>query len=269
MTKGIPFPLIAASSTLMALAVAGPALAAVHAYMSTGGDTFGTIDLSTGLYTNIGSTSFMGANYLLSGLGVFGGHIYGGVDFGTQFFEVNPATGALSLIGSSSESFADTGSTTGALYELGADSNLYRINPATGATTLIGATGIPIIGTISMSVGGSQLFISQGGHLYLTNTTTGATTNVGSIAPANFGATADIGGTWWGGSNGDPNRVYNFDPSTAAVTAGADLSGTPYRFWGLTPVADVVPEPSTWAMMLLGFFGLGFLLRSRFARQAA
>ena len=32
---------------------------------------------------------------------------------------------------------------------------------------------------------------------------------------------------------------------------------------GVGPIGAVIPEPATWAMMILGFFGMGATLRSR------
>jgi hypothetical protein len=46
--------------------------------------------------------------------------------------------------------------------------------------------------------------------------------------------------------------------SDTSATAGNGLTG----FASVNPVA-AVPEPATWAMMLLGFIGLGFAFRSR------
>jgi PEP-CTERM motif len=63
----------------------------------------------------------------------------------------------------------------------------------------------------------------------------------------------DAYGTWWGGNDEGPSQVYTFNPSTAAVTAGSLVTGTTSNFWGLAVVP--VPEPSTWAMMALGFAG--------------
>jgi hypothetical protein len=35
--------------------------------------------------------------------------------------------------------------------------------------------------------------------------------------------------------------------------------GTTFTFTNVTPPPAAVPEPSTWAMMALGFAGLGFM----------
>jgi uncharacterized protein (TIGR03118 family) len=72
---------------------------------------------------------------------------------------------------------------------------------------------------------------------------------VGSIA-INPGAGQSAGGLWdltfgAGGSNGSPLALYFTD-------------GIDGETGGLFGAITVVPEPSTWAMMALGFAGLGF-----------
>jgi hypothetical protein len=151
---------IAIAALAASFVMVEPAFADTSAYMSTGADTFGKIDLNTGVYANIGDTSHLGTPILLSGLGAYGGGIYGGGEGLLGLYKVDPGTGALTLIGNSSEAYEDTGSTTTGLYEWGKDSNLYSVNPSSGGTTLIGATGIPIGGIMGMSSSGAELFIN-------------------------------------------------------------------------------------------------------------
>lgn len=57
-------------------------------------------------------------------------------------------------------------------------------------------------------------------------------------------------------------------PGTTAYIGLADLPvGTDHDFQDLGVRVDVVPEPVTWAMMLLGFGGVGALLRGQRRRQ--
>jgi probable HAF family extracellular repeat protein len=46
------------------------------------------------------------------------------------------------------------------------------------------------------------------------------------------------------------------------VGHGTNDAGVEHAFL-LTPTISAVPEPSTWAMMLTGFFGAGALVRRR------
>jgi hypothetical protein len=67
---------------------------------------------------------------------------------------------------------------------------------------------------------------------------------------------------------------YVVGPSGLTVS-GSDLgTGSPITIqWdndnaiGITNIQGVVPEPATWAMMLVGFFGLGAVLRKRRASR--
>ncbi len=70
-----------------------------------------------------------------------------------------------------------------------------------------------------------------------------------------FGAAFTIAGgdtvVLWGDGN------YNFGPLTYGVAVTDGINALDYRFSGLSALSPV-PEPSTWAMLLLGFAGLGY-----------
>jgi hypothetical protein len=66
--------------------------------------------------------------------------------------------------------------------------------------------------------------------------------------------------------------VLNANPDTAQITAtlspndvgiSNDLSGSLGSYNSTLTIASSVPEPSTWAMMTLGFFGVGFMAYRR------
>jgi hypothetical protein len=70
-----------------------------------------------------------------------------------------------------------------------------------------------------------------------------------------------------GGSIGGFNEVAVVNPITGIVGAPILTGMSPH---GLDFIPFVVPEPSTWAMMLIGFAGLGFLgYRASAKRQTA
>jgi hypothetical protein len=62
--------------------------------------------------------------------------------------------------------------------------------------------------------------------------------------------------------------LYKLNPNNGALTAIGD-TGIAYAM-GLTyeGVAGGVPEPSTWAMMILGFAGIGFMAYRRESKPA-
>lgn len=63
--------------------------------------------------------------------------------------------------------------------------------------------------------------------------------------------------TYWDVNNTSPTAYYSFGGTSAPTPVGSNLAFTLFG----TPSA--VPEPSTWAMMLLGFGMMGFAMRSR------
>jgi PEP-CTERM motif-containing protein len=87
---------------------------------------------------------------------------------------------------------------------------------------------------------------------------TGDGTDSGSTPSA--GATTNLGG--WYLSN--DNTTWEFVPGGAYYTTdtGNVSFSEPILFFEGTPIA-AVPEPSTWAMMILGFAGIGFMTYRR------
>jgi hypothetical protein len=73
------------------------------------------------------------------------------------------------------------------------------------------------------------------------------------------------GASYWEESNGGGSTAYF---STAFSSTGDvthfEISPEAFQILGLA-----VPEPATWAMLILGFFGLGALLRRRKSQAAA
>lgn len=74
---------------------------------------------------------------------------------------------------------------------------------------------------------------------------------LGSI-PIDPGAAQSPGGLW---SLAFGNAGNNGDPDTLFFTDGID--GEQHGLFGSI---RAIPEPSTWAMMMLGFIGLGFIM---------
>lgn len=133
-----------------------------------------TIDLTTGVYSAIGTQSTQ-----LAGLGVYNGALYGGVAYtnsisGNTLYQVNTATGGLTTVGTGSVLLDDFGSTLNGLYGIGTDGSLYSVNPLNGADSLIGATGLgaPASNTVGLSTNSSALYYSFAGNLYTLSTST-------------------------------------------------------------------------------------------------
>jgi hypothetical protein len=80
---------------------------------------------------------------------------------------------------------------------------------------------------------------------------------------ATNGTVLDLNGAWQSNST----FVWNSGSSTSAVLSLTDLNESgPYNDFVLDDISFStagVPEPATWAMMLIGFAGLGAAIRSR------
>jgi hypothetical protein len=219
------------------------------AYEATGSNSFGVVDLNTGVFTPHGD---MGRT--LAGLGSYGGTIYGGSYHGNTLYSVDTSTGTLTAIGTGSivGGYGLFGSTRTGLYGFGeVDGFLYSIDPATGAASPVGPTGLQFGGSVmGMSTGSNTLYLTQNLSLYTLNTQDGSATLVGAIntSELGFGALVDIGGTLYGGAYGAfvPN-IYDIDPATGTATFVAASPSTPFMngvagFWGLAPI-EAVPGP--------------------------
>jgi hypothetical protein len=80
----------------LALAVTGGMYGDNLAYVTTATNQFGTIDLETGVFTQIGAHTVKG-----SGLGVAGGRLYTADYQGAYLYHMNPAKGRATKIGNS------------------------------------------------------------------------------------------------------------------------------------------------------------------------
>jgi PEP-CTERM motif len=219
---------------------------------TTGNNLFGTIDLSTGNFTELSNFGFTA-----SGLGEIGDALYT-VDFnGTTLYSVNQATGGLRVIGNLSPSsnvvYYAFGSTTTGLYMVDIQGGLWNINPTTGVGTLIGSTGLNMQNSqyASVSTGSNILYMSLGSSVYTINTTTGLASFLGNRGTTDFGALINIGNTVYGASVVAPNSIYTFDPATGMAAFLTNSSAPDYSF-GL---AAIVPEPSSFALLGLGITG--------------
>jgi len=191
-----------------------------------------------------------------------------GIDIGANaLWTINPSTGATSnevfisgtqgpITSIAFDPLTHTlfGNTTAGF---GGADQLYEINPTTGAATLEGAIGSSNVYALGFTQGGALLGESDAtGDLLSINTTTGAGTVIG---PTGLTANYDLAsrpedGVVFGVDSGTFS-LYTYNISTGATTLvgpyGASLNLAGLAF-------GAVPEPATWAMMLIGFAGLGF-----------
>jgi hypothetical protein len=220
------------------------------AYMSAdaGGNpqfsvVFGTIDLNTGVFSQLGPTA-IGGNFQepLSGMAEANGTLYGaaeGTNDNGQLYTINPANGTLTRVGATLLSVDDFGSTPTGLFVVDSFGTLYSINPASGAATLIGSTGLVLGGSRALSTNASSLYFADGGSLYTLNTSTGLPTLIGPSG-ASLTALLQENGTLYGASEAfAPSlSVDTVDPTTGAATIGPDVTGA-----GVTSVTGFAPFP--------------------------
>ncbi|MGA2714899.1 MAG: PEP-CTERM sorting domain-containing protein [Bryobacteraceae bacterium] len=265
--------------TGMAIVLPAVPAAADQIYSVFYDNRFGTVDDSTGAYTQIGTLPLAKA----AGIAYDNGDLYA-QSTQSALVTINPVSGAASVIGSSGLQLSSVGFAGGmnGLFEIDYASNLYSINPDTGAATLIGATGLRANNgrwDTSLSDDGTNLYFTAGrggaiDQLYEINTATGLATRLGSTGVSRIAGSAIVDGDlelfqyhWRGGTD----HIYSAPLGSTDFTAGAVLGtqivdgGTPL----VTPqsfnasASSTVPEPISLVLLGAGLIGLAFRGRRR------
>ena len=212
-------------------------------------------------------------------MGKVGGTLYtagqGGAGAST-LYTVNPASGALNPVGTSSIIFFALGSTTTGLYAAGwpAGTNtqanptiyFYSIDPRTAAATQIGQFG-PGLGPFyawSLSTGSSTLYFADFENLYSIDTTSGNATLIGGTSPVIPGGLAYENGQLYAGG-GSPAAVWTLNTASGAPTLSADVVGATIGFAGLAPLTP----PSTPQILSQFVFGGGWYTALYFTNPSA
>jgi hypothetical protein len=211
---------------------AEPLVYVVTAPVDLAGTTaqFGTVDLATGAFHQIGPYTPAGQANLVPGPH---GELLS-LTFSGDLESINPASGKTSVIGATGldSTAVDLAEVDGKLYATDLSNNLYNVNPATAAATLIGPTGIPAVpeaGTPNMPLYDESLYGARG-KLY-------ATFDV--LVGFSFPFTALI----------DP-ELYVIDPETGVATVvgptiinGSALVESKGTFYLFKEVAGPPPAP--------------------------
>ncbi len=229
---------------------------------------FGTVDLSTGTFNQIGPVTsdplagvVPGPNGNLLGISASG-----------NLDSINPVTGAISVVGATGLGGLAyyTAELNGRVYATDLNSNLYTVNTATGAASLIGPTGIPPCPSLTnpADVNDETLF-TDGGKLYATfdginlttlalvdspelyqiNPATGVATLVGPTA-LGLDAAVFVNGTVYGFAYGytGSNTVLSLNPANGSTAFVTDYSPNAFDITG----AAATPEPTSVALVGLG-----------------
>jgi hypothetical protein len=282
--------LIASAAMILtaAAASAGPIVYAVSTNYNSFTGEFGTVDLTSGAFTQIGPST----SDPLTGLVPGPSGTLLGISASGNLDSVNPATGMISVIGATGIGAAGPGDAaddlaelSGTLYATDLYGNLYTLNTTTGAATLIGYTGIPICPSLTNpeEVSDESLFTANGKlyatfdgvnlvtsalvdspELYQINPATGVATAVGPTA-LGLDAVVQTNGTVYGLAFGfaASNTVLSLNLTNGNTTFLNDYASSPvaggvnsYDIEGASPV----PEPASFALI---FGGLLVLLASR------
>lgn len=149
--------------------------------------------------------------------------------------------------------------------------------PVGSASVVLDSAGIstfsfPITsGTVDDGTGAATLFHNGSGILF---TAGSSTLQIGDFV-VDTGSLTVLGNAIANGTRVGVVPLFTIGSglslSLTSQAAGAfttvfqapDLTGTNVGFANPQPVTAAVPEPSTWAMMLLGFGAIGFALRAR------
>jgi hypothetical protein len=270
--KAMRITMLAGASLALALTLSSAAGASDLFATTYTGDTSDlyTVNQSTGAVSLVGST---GVN--IGDLTSTNSQLLGVDLTNNALWTINPSNAAASnevLISGTNGDITSLAwdPVTHALYGnttsgFGGADQLYSINATTGAATLIGGIGSVDVYALGFSQTGVLLGESNAtGELLSISTATGAGTDIGSTGlSSNYDLASRPGdGVVFGLESGEYG-LYTYNIGTGAASL-VGAYGEDVNLAGLAFLpAGSVPEPATWAMMIVGFGGLGFVAYRR------
>ncbi len=175
------------------------------AYVVTGYQQFGTIDLKTGVFHQIGPPTPEGQSNLVPGPE---GRLYS-LTYSGNLETIDPATGAVTVVGATGLGYNafSLAEVEGKLFATDFNNNLYRVDRESGAAHLIRATGMPADPSVPYTINPDgtmnlcdETIYGVGGKLY-------ASFDAFTIDPVTLTMTPKV----------DP-ELYRINPWTGVVT---------------------------------------------------
>src|SRR6516165_6247403 len=222
----------------LTVAAAGAEAAPAHrfVYVVTSNQQFGTVNLATGAFYQIGPNTPEGQANLVWGPD---GSLFS-LTYSGNLEKINPLTGETTVVGQTGLFFNafDLAEVRGRLYATDFANNLYSVDSGTGAATLIQPTGMPQDPTVPFSVNADgtinlcdESFYGVAGKLY-------ATFDAFTLDPATLAMTTVVA-----------PALYEIDPRSASATpiastllnvgAAVEVDGRYYGFqWIPTAFTD-------------------------------
>jgi hypothetical protein len=266
---GIVMALVASAALHVQPAAAAPV------YVAGTGNEFGTLNLTTGTFSPIGTLALPTGDHFMFGMG-FGadGNLYG-LDAnlaGAHLWRINTTTAALTDLGPVGQNVSGaTADASGRMYitsDSQTNSLYYQLLPPSTTSIVKGSTGVIAGGLVAVTPDGTELFTS------FAPTLTTLPFHLGRIDPAS-GATTDLGSTGFAPIAGlfVNGTLYGFDSGFAIITINTSTgAGTQVGTYSLpnddqivavaSPAASIgIPEPSSVvlglvATVLVGSVGL-------------
>jgi PEP-CTERM motif len=247
--------------SLAAILFTVPAIADNLVFVVTINQQFGTIDLSTGAFQQIGPNTPEGEEGLVPGpMGSFLTLTYSG-----NLDSINPTTGATTLIGPTGLGDCTTpaspcgpnsantiGTVGGKIYATDLANNFYSVDPVTGKATLIGPTGIPAVPFIPGSTAPDGSFDFYDEALF----------SVGGTLYATFDAVSDsVSNTLTAVLGPDLYRIDPLTglatlvaaPTTLSLSGDVDVNGTVYAFANIQGQLDTLSLTNGDTSVVTGF----------------
>ena len=252
------------------------------AYVVTDTNQFGTVDLNTGAFHQIGADTPQTQYNLVRGPS---GSLLSLTASG-NLEAINTGTGATTVVGATGlgSNVGDLAAVGGTLYATDGNNNLYTLNAVPGAAHLIGPTGLSPIVFNPPTLSDESLY-GVGGKLYATfdtfnlplaspglvtppalyqiNTSTGVATEVGPTM-LNLSASVDVNDTFYAFKEGlaDPScvgpspspcasaaKVFTLNLANGSTSFVTNVDPTATAIYGAAPVA---PEPTSIALAGVG-----------------